>query len=92
MSRIKTSDVSVQIGFPPLSISGNFVPTKAEQLCACELLVELASRTSSAPLLPATGIIREALSSLYKLYDITRNAFKKPDIATTHRTGNFHLG
>ena len=66
--------VDVSIGMPQAQISGKLTPSRAERLAAWELLVELASRTSVAPLREGEGLIREALSSLYTIYGWTRRA------------------
>ena len=90
----RVDSVDVSIGFPPFSISGSFTPTRAERLCAWELLVELMSRTSVAPLRSDEGSIREAMSSLYTLYGTTRELMRKhgPDVAATRQDGNLSLG
>ena len=86
--------VDVSIGFPPISISGSFSPTRAERDCAWELLVELTSRTSVAPLLDDEGSTREALSSLYSLYQTTRDLLRKYgwEVAAPRSDGNLSLG
>ena len=89
----RVDSIDVSIGVPPLSISGTFTPTRAERLAAWELLVELASRTSVAPLRPAHGSTREALSSLYTLYGTTRDLLRKsgPDVGAGRSDGNLSL-
>ena len=86
--------VDVSIGIPPLAISGSFRPSKAEQLGAWELLVELTSRTAVAPLAPDVGLLREALSSHYALFQITRDILRKhgPEVADSRHDGNLSLG
>lgn len=86
--------VDVSIGFPPFEIGGTFKPSQAERLAAWELLVELASRTSVAPLRADHGLIREALSSLYSIYGTTRELLRKhgPEVARRRIDGNLSLG
>lgn len=70
----------------------NWEVNEHEQRAAWELYVELVTRITVQPLAEDEGILREALSSYYKLFDITRNILKhygpvvampaKPDDAT----------
>lgn len=57
--------------------------TQAQQKAAWALYVELATRTSSQPLDPQYASAREALSSLYKLFDVVRDVLKEqgPSVA-----------
>lgn len=92
LARLNSVDVS--IGFPPFSIDGSFTPSTAERDCAWELLVELTSRTSVAPLRDGEGSTREALSSLYTLYQTTRDLLRKYgwEVAAPRSDGNLSLG
>lgn len=50
---------------------------QAEREAAWKLYVELSTRIASQPLTPDTGSVREALTSLYNVFDITRSILKE---------------
>jgi len=60
-----------------------FEPNEVQQYAAWELYVELTTRVALHPLRPKEGLIREALSSLYKIVDVTRNILREagPSVA-----------
>ncbi len=91
---VSLDQVDVSIGIPPVEISGSFRPTRAERLAAWELLVELGSRTTVAPLSANDGLIREALSSLYQVFGVTRELLRAggPAVGRTHGSANLSLG
>lgn len=61
----------------PFGIGGVTVDvTQADKQAAWKLFVELSTRVATQPLEPNTGFVREALSSLYNLFDITRSILK----------------
>jgi hypothetical protein len=53
------------------------IPSETEKAVGWHIFVELASRISTQPLADQTGDIREALTSLYKLFDIIREQLKR---------------
>jgi transcriptional regulator with XRE-family HTH domain len=71
------------------SIGGIWEPNDEEKQAAWEIYVELVTRIPIAPLGHDEGILREALSSLYSLFPITRTILRNhsPAIAQGH-TGN----
>jgi transcriptional regulator with XRE-family HTH domain len=71
------------------SIQGIWEPNDEEKQAAWEIYVELITRIPIAPLGHDEGILREALSSLYSLFPITRTILRShsPAIAQRH-TGN----
>ena len=81
--------VSVAIG----QIQGYFRPTEAERKAAWELLVELSTRTTVTPSRPGDGLLREALSSVYSLFETTRSVLRTHGLATgtTRADGNLSL-
>lgn len=81
--------VSVAIG----QIQGYFRPTDAEREAAWELLVELSTRTTVTPLRPGDGLLREALTSVYSLFETTRTVLRTHGMATgtTRADGNLSL-
>lgn len=67
---------------------------ESEQKAAWEIYVELMTRISINELKPEEGLLREALSSLYKLFDITRGILRKygPQIAKPKGKDKVSLG
>ncbi len=70
-------EVGVELGWGPAKLSGTWEPDSAERDAAWELYVELVTRVSVAPLEPGKGILREALTSLYELFGVTREVLRK---------------
>ncbi|WP_279581337.1 hypothetical protein [Fodinicola feengrottensis] len=70
------------------------MPAKAEAEAAWELYTELISRVSVVPLPPDQGLLRDALTSLYSLFDTTRGILRKygPDLAPRHRQDDITFG
>jgi hypothetical protein len=88
-------EVTVELGYGPAKLSGTWEPDKAEREAAWELYVELVTRIAVVPLEPDTGILREALSSLYQLFGETRKILRKhgPAIARPPRkSGQYRFG
>lgn len=87
-------EVGVELGWGPAKLSGKWTPDRAERDAAWELYVELVTRITVVPLVPGEGILREALSSLYTLFDTTRVVLKKygPAIAREPKSGEYRLG
>lgn len=74
-------------------IRGLVKPSDAERKAAFELFVELASRTTTAPLTMETGTIRGALDSLYAMFGLTREILRThgSDVAKSRHDGNLTL-
>lgn len=71
---VKAKSLSLNL---PFGMGGvQFVPDEMEQQAAWELYVELRTRISTEALQANEGLIREAMNSLYKLFDITRAILK----------------
>jgi hypothetical protein len=87
---------SVQVGLKlgVLSVSGAWKPTDAERRAAWELYVELVTRIAVVPLKGSEGLLREALTSLYALFDITREILRRygPELARPRPEGEHSLG
>lgn len=81
-STLKSVDIDISIPYVG-GIKGTWVPNNQEELAAWELYVELITRISVVPLEKNEGLLREALSSLYSLFNTTRSILKKygPSIA-----------
>jgi hypothetical protein len=58
-------------------IEGKWVLDDVQRKAAWEMYVELITRISVAELKEDEGLLREALSSLYTLFDTTRNILRK---------------
>jgi len=80
----KLTSVKVSITLPYIGgIEGTWEPDETERNAAWEMYVELVTRISVAKLKPDEGLLREALSSLYTLFDTTRQILRKygPSVA-----------
>ncbi|HDR7356138.1 TPA: hypothetical protein QCX18_005398 [Bacillus wiedmannii] len=80
---MKLKDVTVSLNLPIGSVKGTWSPNKPERDASWEMYVELITRVATNELKDGEGILREALSSFYSLFDITRQILKKygPDVA-----------
>lgn len=81
----KLATVSLSLNIPWVgSISGTWQPDEAEVRAAWELYVEMVTRTPLGGLPPEGGSAREALSSIYSLFETTRSILKThgPGIAS----------
>lgn len=91
----KLTSVKVNIKIPYIGgIEGTWKPDKAERNAAWEMYVELITRISVAELKSDEGLLREALSSLYTLFDTTRNILRKygPKVAKPKGKGKLSFG
>ena len=80
----RLSSVEVKLKVPQFAeISGTWQPDDSERRAAWEMYVELVTRISVAELQPEEGLLREALSSLYSLFDTTRKILREygPSVA-----------
>jgi hypothetical protein len=93
---MKPQEVRVSLGLPfgLGSISGTWGPDDAERKAAWEMYVELVTRISVEALGPEEGLLREALSSLYSLFDSTRDILRRygPEVATPKRGNELSFG
>lgn len=77
---IKVRSFSVNL---PFGLGGATVEvSEAEERAAWALYVQLSTRIATQPMAPSTGSVREALTSLYGLFDLTRSVLIEagPDI------------
>ncbi len=65
-------EVAVEPHWGPAKFSGTSEPDAAERDASWELSVELITRIAVASLQPGHGILREALTSLDQLFNVTR--------------------
>ncbi|MEU1616186.1 hypothetical protein ABZ479_02655 [Streptomyces sp. NPDC005722] len=86
--------VEVKLNLRVLEITGTWEPNDTERRAAWELYVELVTRVSVVPLREDEGLLREALSSLYSLFNTTREVLRKygPDVAEPKKNGQYNFG
>jgi hypothetical protein len=93
---MKPQSVTVSLGLPfgLGSISGSWGPDDAERKAAWEMYVELVTRVSVEALGPSQGLLREALTSLYSLFDSTRDILRRygPEVAIPKRGHDLSFG
>lgn len=93
--QMKLSSVTVKLQLPYIGgIEGNWQPDERERDAAWEMYVELITRVAVVELRPDEGLIREALTSLYSLFDTTRGILRKygPSIARSKRGSDLSFG
>lgn len=93
----KLESVQVSLNLPYIGgISGTWFPDEAERKAAWELYVELATRITVVELRPEEGLLREALSSLYTVFESTRGILRShgPSVAqaTNGKDGDLSFG
>lgn len=86
--------VTVAVRLPVIGVEGTWEPDEREQSAAWEMYVELVTRISVAQLQPEEGLLREALSSLYTVFDTTRGILRKygPSVARPKGGGDVSFG
>jgi len=91
----KLTSVKVSIQLPYLGgIEGIWEPDESEQSAAWELYIELVTRISIVELQPNEGLLREALTSLFTLFDTTRKIMRTygPSVARPKGNSDFSFG
>ena len=92
---VKLTSVKVSLKLPYVGgIEGTWEPDENERKAAWEMYVELVTRISVAELRPGEGLLREALTSLYTLFGITRAILRQygPSIAQPKGKGSLSFG
>lgn len=88
--------ISASLGLPfgLGQVVGEWVPDTAERKAAWDMYVELITRVTVVPLSADEGLIREALTSYYSLFDTTRRILKEggPDLARPSEDGAVAFG
>lgn len=87
---MKPSQINVSISIPFIGqVSGTWAPVEAERNAAWELYLELVTRITVVKLGPDEGKLREALSSLYAVFGITREILRRygPVVAARNPNG-----
>jgi len=92
ITKLTTSKIKVNLGF--LSLEGIWEIDEKQRSAAWELYVELITRITMTELHEYQGNLREALTSYYSLFDITREILKKygPSIASAANPNDITLG
>ncbi|MFJ2906318.1 MULTISPECIES: hypothetical protein [unclassified Streptomyces] len=93
--RTAPSQVTAKLTIPFVGeVAGLWEPADAERTAAWELYFQLASRVAVVPLERDEGVLREALTSLYSLYDVTRGILHKhgPAVAPPVPPGRLTFG
>lgn len=91
----KLSSVTVSLKLPYIGgIEGTWKPDESERSAAWEMYVELITRVSVVELEPGEGLLREALSSLYTLFNTTRRILRQygPVVAQPKGKDNLSFG
>jgi hypothetical protein len=83
MPQKKVKATRLTVGLPFNLGSIDLENDEAQQRAAWALYVELSTRISTVPLEEGTGILRETLTSLYNVFNITRQILREagPEIA-----------
>jgi hypothetical protein len=76
---MKVSKVNAKIGLPfgVGEIGGEWIPGDSEKEAAWEMYIELITRVGVVELAPGEGLLREALSSLYSMFETTREILRR---------------
>ncbi|MFE6400443.1 hypothetical protein [Streptomyces alboflavus] len=93
--RTAPSQVTATLTIPFVGeVTGLWEPADAERTAAWQLYFQLASRVAVVPLERDEGVLREALSSLYSLYDVTRGILHEhgPAVAPPVPPGRLTFG
>ncbi|WP_063756221.1 hypothetical protein [Streptomyces sp. NRRL S-920] len=93
--RTGPSQVTAKLTIPFVGeVAGLWEPADAERVAAWELYFQLASRVAVIPLERDEGVLREALTSLYSLYDVTRGILHEhgPAVAPPVPPGRLTFG
>lgn len=91
----KLTSVKVSLQLPYIGgIEGTWQPDETEQRAAWEMYVELITRISVVELRPDEGLLREALSSLYTLFNTTRQILREhgPSVARPKSKSDLSFG
>ncbi|GID90684.1 hypothetical protein Adi01nite_00960 [Amorphoplanes digitatis] len=85
---MRRPSVSVRLAIPFVGdVRGTWEPDVAERKAAWEIYVEMVTRIGVVELRPDDGSLREALTSMYSLFDATRKILREggPSLASPRR-------
>jgi len=88
---LKSFQVSIGLPFGLGSFGGTWEPDEKERMAAWEMYVELITRVSIQGLKQEEGLLREALSSLYSLFETTRQILREYGPGIAIPSGNSEL-
>ena len=91
----KLVNVRLDLRLPGIGgISGTWEPDESQIRAAWELYVEMVTRTPLGGLSPQEGSAREALTSMYSLFETTRSILRAygPSVARPRRQKELSLG
>lgn len=91
----KFESIEIDLKIPYIGgVKGKWIPNKNEKLASWELYVELITRISVVELKGGEGILREALNSLYSIFNTTREILRKygPDVASKKAKSEYSFG
>ncbi|WP_433662569.1 hypothetical protein ACQPW1_10695 [Nocardia sp. CA-128927] len=92
---LRPKQVAVKLRLPFVGeIAGTWEPAEAEREAAWELYVELITRVTVVELRPDEGLVREALTSVYSVFESTREILRKygPAVAPRGRKETITFG
>ena len=94
MANAKFKGFSINVNLPFLGIKGDWEVDETQRQAAWEIYVELITRVTVQELKGGEGLLREALTSFYDLFQLTRDILKKygPGIATPGEEDDTTLG
>ncbi len=83
MAKKSVRTTKLKVGLPFNLGELEFEPNETQQRAAWSLYVELMTRIAVQPLGPDEGLLREALTSLYRIFEVTRQILKDagPEVA-----------
>lgn len=90
----RLTSVKATLKTPLIDVEGTWEADEAQRSAAWELYVELVTRVSVVELKNNEGLLREALSSVYSLFQTTRGILKTygPGIARPIKKGRVSFG
>lgn len=90
----KMAQTNLSIESAEANVAGQKIVFRAnvEQKAAWRLYVEINTRVATQPLKANQGLLREALNSLYKIFDVTREILKEagPEVAMGKESLGFY--
>lgn len=94
MATAKFKGFSIKVNLPFLDIEGEWEVDEQQRQAAWDIYVELVTRVTVQELKEGEGLLREALTSFYSLFQTTRDILKKygPSIATPGEKDDTTLG
>jgi hypothetical protein len=94
MKRPKSVEVSLNLPWGLGGVKGTWEPDEEERKAAWEMYVELVTRVTVVDLGPNEGLLREALSSIYSLFETTRLILRQhgPSLAQPKGNGEHSFG